>query len=122
MKVFGRVLLVALGTVVLVSGIQFAAEGSDYWLYRTFAPRREAVRREVFEQTKSYNEGMAQQLWDAQVEYAHADANGKAAIRSAVLHQVAGYDTERLPAELRVFVLELKADQLGLPNSTGDTK
>lgn len=118
MKIFGGVLLALLVGAVLTAGIGFAAEGTDFWLYRTFAPRREAVRREVFEQTKSYNEGMAQQLWNAQVEYAHADASGKAVIRAAVLHQVAGYDTERLPAELRVFVLELKADQL----STGGTK
>lgn len=113
MKSWGQVLLITLGALVALQGLQFAVQGGDYWLYRTFAPRREAVRREVFEQTRSFNEGMAQELWDMEVQYNRADAIGKASLRSIILHRVAGYDIERLNPELRGFILGLRAEELG---------
>lgn len=112
LKVFARVVLVV-GVVIAAGAVAFLAEGSDFWLYRTFAPRREAVRRQVFEQTKSYNEGMAQELWDMEVQYDRADATGKAALRSIILHRVAGYDIEQLNPELRGFILGMRAEELG---------
>lgn len=113
MRVFGGVLLALLAVTALAAGVGFATEGTDFWLYKTFAPRREAVRREVFEQTRSFNEGMAQELWDMQVQYGRADAAGKAGLRSIILHRVAGYDIERLDPGLRGFILGLRAEELG---------
>lgn len=107
------VLLMTLGIVVLVEGVQFLAQGSDYFLYRLFAPRQEAVRREVFEQSRAFNEGMAQELWDMQVQYNRAEPNGRAALRSIILHRVAGYDMTRLDPGLLGFVLGLRAEETG---------
>jgi len=107
-----KTLFLALGLVVLVEGVQFAVQGSDYFLYRVFAPRQEAVRRQTFEQSKSYNDGMAQELWDMERDYARADVAGKASIASIVTHRVAGYDVERLPTGLRRFVSQMHSEEI----------
>jgi hypothetical protein len=49
---------------VAVLAIAFAVRGTDFFLYKLFAPREEAARRETFEQSKSYRDGLAQELWD----------------------------------------------------------
>lgn len=108
-----RVLLLTLGLVVLAEGVQFAVQGSDYFLYRVFAPRREAARREVFEQSKSYNDGMAQEIWAMKVQYQRADATGKASLASTIAQRTAAYDTSLLPLDLQRFVDEIRAQQLG---------
>ncbi len=110
-KIVGRVLLVILGVVVLVEGATFLKQGTDYWLYRTFASRQEAARREVFKESQAYNDGMAQELWSLEEQYNRADATGKASLRSIILRKVAAYDTERLNPELRGFIMQLRREQ-----------
>jgi hypothetical protein len=103
-----------LGAFALVFGIAWAVQGSQFFMYKWFAPKEEAVRRETFEQSKAYNEGMLQQLRKAQIDYAKAQTSEeKLAIGSYVLHQVAGYDESRLPPDLRQFVSQLRAEQAG---------
>ena len=51
-KVVGSVL----GIVVVCLGFGWIATGNDFFLYKVFAPKYEQVRRETFEQTKSYNQ------------------------------------------------------------------
>ena len=106
------ILLITLGTVVLLEGIQFWAHGSDYFMYRFFAPKQEAVRRETFEQSKAYNDGMAQELWDMELQYAKADKAGRESLRSIIVHRTAAYDTTRLPEELQRFVAQVRSEQL----------
>lgn len=48
--------------VILLLGLIWIFQGNDFFLYRTFAPKYEKVRRQTFEQTKSYNQGMIQEL------------------------------------------------------------
>ena len=108
-----RFLLLAVAIVVVVEGVQFAVEGSDYFLYRFFAPRQEAVRRQVFEESKSYNDGVAQDLWGMKLQYERADVSGKASLRSLILHRTAAYDSSRLPPDLQDFVTRLHREELG---------
>lgn len=100
-------LWIALGLTVLIGG-GWIVEGNEFFLYKFFAPKQEAVRREVFEQSKAYNQGVAQELEGAEMDYAHADADQKAAIRSVVLHRVADYDESKLTPDLREFVDTLR--------------
>jgi hypothetical protein len=85
------------------------ASGYNNLLYtRYFAPRHEAVRREVIEESKAYNQGMVQNLRQMQAEYNRADMTGKAALASTIVHQSADYDEERLPQDLRRFIACLR--------------
>ena len=97
------VLLIALAII-----IPWVALGNDLALRSFFLPRQEAVRREVFEQSKAYQEGIAQDVRAMQIEYIAASEEHKDAIASVILHRVADYE-DQLPNDLRAFVSSLKA-------------
>ena len=99
--------------VVAVVAITWAAQGNDFFLYKTFAPKYEQVRRETFEQSKAYNQGMVQELQNMQMQYVQADDAHKAALADIILHRAADYDMNdsRVPSDLRRFVADLKRDR-----------
>lgn len=92
-------------------GLMWALAFNGLAMEKTFAPKFEQVRRNTFEQSKAYNEGMAQELGAMQIEYVKATPEQQAALSSIILHRVSGYDQDRLPADLRQFVQTLKSRQ-----------
>ncbi len=96
--------------LVIGAGIGWFAQGNEFFLYKVLAPKREAVRREVFEQSKAFNQGMVQELQNMQFEYVKADTAHKAALAGIILHRSADFDFDdpRVPNDLKVFVTELK--------------
>ena len=110
-----KILIIAgcvIGALALSLGFGWVSAGNDFFLYKFFAPRQEAVRRQVFEQTKSYNQGMIQELQNMQFEYVKADPAHQAALRSIILHRAADFDESRLPEDLRAFIKDLRAQAL----------
>lgn len=109
MKIFGIGILV----VTAVLGLAWAIQGNDFFMYQMFAPRYESVRRQVFENTRSYNQGMIQELENMQFQYEQADASHKQALASIILHRAAGYnlDDPDVPNDLRVFITQLQYQQ-----------
>ena len=97
--------------VVIATAVGWFAEGNEFFMYKFFAPKQEAVRRQVFEETKSYNQGMIQEISNMQFEYIKASPEHKAALAQIILHRVADYNEAKLPANLRQFINELKANQ-----------
>lgn len=93
---------------LLILAITWIAQGNEFFLYKFFAPKQEAVRREVFEETKSYNQGMVQELQNMQFEYIKAEPSQKAALASIILHRAADYPADRLPTDLRAFINGLR--------------
>jgi hypothetical protein len=104
MKIVGYVVLAA----VAILGISWVATDNYFFLYKYFAPKQEAVRRQVFEQSKAYNQGMIQELQNMQFEYLKTDKAHQAALASIILHRAADYDVDKLPADLRHFIQSLK--------------
>jgi hypothetical protein len=109
-KTSGNILAV-LAVVLLglsgLLGIAWIVQGNEFFLYKVFAPRQEAVRRQVFEQSRAFNQGMIQELENMQLEYVkQTDPGAKAAIGSIILHRASGYNLndQAVPAELRSFV------------------
>ena len=100
--VLGIFAIIALGWIVM---------GNEFFLYKFFAPRQEAVRRQVFEQTKSYNQGMIQELQNMQFQYEQADAQHKAALASLILHRSADFPAESLPPDLDRFIRDLRSQR-----------
>ena len=94
---------------LLIFGIIWLAEGTDFFLYKFFAPKKQQVEREVFEQSESYQVGMIQELEAMQIAYIKTDKNGKAAMRSIILHRADGFRGE-LPSNLVTFINQLKAE------------
>ena len=87
------------------------AQGNDFFMYRFFAPRQEAVRRQVFETSRAFNQGMVQELQNMQFEYLkQPDPSVRASLASVILHRASGYNMNDsiVPADLRDFVDSLK--------------
>ena len=105
------IVLSFIGAFLLILGLTWVAQGSDFFMYKVFAPKMEQVRRETFEQSKAYNQGMIQELQNMQFEYVKADKDHQAALASIILHRAADYDESKLPSDLREFVQKLKNER-----------
>ena len=109
----GKIIVTVFVCFIAIIALGWIAQGNDFLLFKFFAPRQEAVRREVFEQSKAYNQGMVQELQNMQFEYIKADEAHKAALASVILHRAADFNMSdsRVPSDLRQFVAELKSKQ-----------
>lgn len=110
MKVLG-IIGAVIGFFALIMGVGWLAQGNDFFMYKVFAPKYEAVRRTTFEESKAYNQGMAQELQNMQFQYVQADADGKAALADVILHRAADYDLSRLPPDQRSFIEQLRRER-----------
>lgn len=103
LKTIGFLLLGLLAVIAL----GWALSANDLALSRVFAPAQEQVRREVFEQSKAYRDGVVQELRSMQFAYIKADPAHKAGLASMIRHKVAGVPADAIPADLQQFIQEL---------------
>ena len=81
----------------------------DFFLYKIFAPKMATIERQTFEQTKSYQSGMIQELRKYQLEYTRTpDKEHKDALVSMILHNASDLGEQNLPPDLFNFVQSLK--------------
>jgi hypothetical protein len=110
-KAVGVVLLV----LVVACGLGWLAQGNQFFMYKFFAPREEQVRRETFENTRSFNEGMAQELQQIHMDYAKAKAKkdqaGMDLLAETALQRTAGYEISRLPSSTQQFINDLRTQR-----------
>ena len=103
MKIFayiGITILVLTG----ITGLAIFGNALDFGLFRTFAPKYEQVRRDTFEQSQAYNEGMRRDLENLRNEYlASNDPAAKAALADTFRHRAEGYPNQ-LPPSLQQFL------------------
>ena len=78
-KVITTIAVIA-GFVLLIVFAFVTKEGTIAW-NKHFKPKEENVRREVFLQTRSYNEAKLQELSKYRLEYLKAKASGDHATR-----------------------------------------
>lgn len=96
--VAGLLALIALGWVIA---------GNNLAMFKVFAPAQEQVRRETFEQSKAYRQGMVQELENMRFEYIKAAPEHKAALASIIRHRAADVPRDDLPPSLYAFIKEL---------------
>lgn len=80
---------------------------NDLALRKVFLPAYEQVRRDTFEQSKAYRDGVIQELRAYQFEYLKADDAHKAAMGPVIRHKLAGFPSDALPYDLQQFVSSL---------------
>jgi hypothetical protein len=102
---------VTLLSIVGFLGLMWLVQGNHFFLYKAFAPRYEQVRRETFEESKAYRQGMVQEIQAMRFQYLQADENHRQALASVILHRVADFDEQAMPHDLRAFIYDLKANQ-----------
>ena len=101
---------VGIGILALVGilALSWVFTGNDFFLYKFFAPKQEAVRRQVFENTPSYVQGKIDYISQLKFEYGSADKAHKQAIAQMIIEQAATVDNSLLPAEQRQFIHSLE--------------
>jgi hypothetical protein len=97
--------VVIFGSVAVALTWIFSANGLA--LRSVFGPAHEQVRRETFEQSKAYRDGLVQELRSLQFEYLKAPAELQPALASVIRHKASGIDAATLPADLRAFLSTL---------------
>lgn len=107
MKVAGAII----GAVLALFLLTWIVQGNDFFMYKVFAPKYEQVRRETFEQSKAYRQGMVQELQNMQFEYVGADAAHKAALADIILRRAADFPPDDMPTDLWAFVSQLKQER-----------
>ena len=107
-----QVALASVGALVGLIALIWVIQGNDFFLYKTFAPKYEEVRRETFEETKSYTQGTIQELQQLQLDYVKAgNQEEKDALASVILRRTADFDDSKLPDDLAAFVREIKVSK-----------
>jgi hypothetical protein len=106
------VALVIAGLILLIV-LAFGLELVGLEWTKFFAPKKEEIRREVFEQTKSFNEAKVQDLVKYRLQYIRAKEEiEKKAIASTIRHMFADYSVEKLDQELKQFLTKIKLGEL----------
>lgn len=108
MKEWFKILGTCIGVVLILCIMGWIIQGNSFFMYKLFAPAQEQVRREVFEQTKAYNQGMSQDISNFQQQYATASNSQKDALASVIIHRTADYDLTKLQPYQREFIEKLR--------------
>lgn len=114
METIGKVVACILGAVAAIAcalALCWLVAGNDFFLFQYFAPKYAGVQRQAYENTKSYRQGMVQDLEKDQIEYVKATPEQKDAMSSVILHQAADVPDDALTPSLRTFLATLRAQQ-----------
>lgn len=101
--------------VVVILGLSWLVQGNEFFLYQYFAPKQEAVRRQVFETSRAFNEGMVRDFENLRLQYIQTtDPDAKEVLATTILRRSAGYDLDDpiVPVDLRGFISKLKQERL----------
>jgi hypothetical protein len=95
-------LLSLISIIVLIFALEFIGLG----FFKFFEPKRENVRREIFENTQSYTHGKIQELAKYYEEYNKADdQNDKETIKQMIKIKFAEFDESKINSpKLKLFL------------------
>ena len=90
-----------------IIAVVFVLELVGLGFFKFFEPKRENIRREVFENTKSYTHGKIQDLAKYYKEY--TEGKDKGAIKAVIQIQFAEFDETRIVnTKLRTFLINMR--------------
>lgn len=97
--------LLLMVVVLVLGGIAniFGFASFAFW-----APKVEQVRYNTFKESQAYNDGMLRDLQNLKMEYLRGNPDQQAALRAIVIQRFSVYDTNRLPADLQAFYLNIQ--------------
>jgi len=102
-------IVVGLGVLIGFIALIFVLELVGLGFFKFFEPKKENIRREVFENTQSYVHGKVQDLAKHYGEYQKADADGRETIRGIIVLQFAEFDEKKIKSDnLRRFLVDMR--------------
>lgn len=102
-----KTILAYIVTVALVLGLGFGLTYLSLLQFGFFAPKFEAVKREVFVNTPSFILGKEQELAKYRGEYLLGDDTKKEIIKSVIEQSVAGVNRSQLSIQSKSFLSDL---------------
>jgi hypothetical protein len=106
-----KIIASAIGGLVVLIGLGWIFAINDFAMFKFFAPKQEAVRRQTFEESKAYKQGMINELRNYQRDYINGDKDQKAALRTIILRQADQIPADELPSDLRSFIFDLRSSK-----------
>ena len=100
-------ILAIVGGVVGFGALVWGVAYHDLLFTAFFASKYENVRRNTFEQSKSFRTGAIQELQNMQFEYIRSDAEHKAALADIIRHRAAEVPADAMPSDLQSFISNL---------------
>lgn len=99
-EVIGILAAIVLVFAVFI-GVGWLAQGNDFFMFKFWAPKYEQVRRETYEQTKSYRQGSVQRLGTLCTQVDQADDAHKGMLNQVIEHEFVEWNSADIPAHLR---------------------
>lgn len=97
------------GIFIGLIAIAFALELAGLGFFKFFEPKKENIRREIYENTKSYVHGKIQQLSKYHNEYRAAPDSTKAALGAIIRLEFAEFDETKITAAgLQNFLVKVR--------------
>ena len=96
------------GCILALGGLTWGLTYHELIFTSFFAPKFENVRRQTFEQSKSFRDGSIQELQNMQFEYIKADPAHKKALADVIRHRATEIPADALPQDLYNFIQGLK--------------
>ncbi len=102
-----RTFLTGLVVFFLVYVGGFFILGSNFFLYKFWAPKYRNVQRQVFEQSQSYVQGKNTYISRLRLQYEVAEERQKQALRRLILSEAETISRENLTSTNRAFINSL---------------
>jgi hypothetical protein len=97
-------ILAIFGGVIGIGALTWGLTYHELIFTSFFAPKFENVRRNTFEQSKSFRTGAVQELQNMQFEYIKASPEHKKALADIIRHRAIEIPIDAMPADLSAFV------------------
>ena len=99
-------MLQVIGGVVVVGAVIAGVSYLAYLGTAFYAPKYEGIRRDVMSESRSYTEGTIRTLYNLKRQYQEAKTEEeKAVIAAEARHEFSIFPQERVPVELKAFLL-----------------
>ncbi len=106
-----KMTLATIGGAALFLGAVFGLNYFGYINTAFFAPKYEAIRRDVMINSRSYDEGAQRELYRLKLQYQQAKTDEeKATLAAAAKHEFSIYPKDRLPPDLLTFLSQIESN------------
>lgn len=103
-----RAFFMVLVGLIGLGSLGFGLEYVGMTKFGFFAPKYEAIRRDVMIESRAYSEATTRQFYNLKLQYQQAKSDDeRATIRAMALHESAAFDKARLPADLQSFLAQI---------------
>lgn len=100
--------VIAAGFIAGALALGWVLTANQLALKKVFSPAFEQVRRETFEQSKSFLDGAVQELRSLQFEYVKAAPEHRAGLANIIKHKAVSIPEDTLPQDLKVFLKDIE--------------